>query len=138
MAAQRAAFLKGSKKYPPDYLEKAINPAVLAAWAYVAGTLQYNEVRLKRHYALVDVTGHDPLHVASLVKGRHKSDPDQYRGLGYRTDPKERGRFAELFFLQSENGAGISKANIDVTIAQFHAKGAVLEVEKLKAKGANA
>jgi hypothetical protein len=72
------------------------------------------------------------------VKGKHKTDPEQYRGLGYRTDPKERGRFSELFFLQSENGDGVSKSNIDVAIAQFHAKGAALDVEKLKAKAASA
>jgi hypothetical protein len=138
LKAQRAAFTKGQKKFPPDYPEKATNPAILAAWAYTAGMLRNNEVRLKRHYALATATGHDPLNVAALVKGRHKSDPDQYRGLGYRTDPKERGRFAELFFLQSENGEGVSKSNIDVAIAQFHAKGAALEVGKLKAKAASA
>ncbi|MDE2476344.1 MAG: hypothetical protein KGO48_14935 [Alphaproteobacteria bacterium] len=137
LKAQRAAFAKGQKKAPPDYPEKATNPAILAAWAYIAGMLRNNEVRLKRHFALASATGHDPLNVAALVKGRHKSDPEQYRGLGYRTDPKERGRFAELFFLQSENGEGISKSNIDVAIAQFHAKVAALEVGKLKAKAAS-
>ena len=136
--AQRGAFTKGQKKFPPDYPEKAINPAILAAWAYIAGMLRTNEVRLKRHYALAIAAGHDPLNVGALVKGRHKTDPEQYRGLGYRTDPKERGRFAELFFLQSENGEGISKSNIDVAIAKFHAKVATLDVEKLKAKAANA
>ena len=134
MKAQRSAFAKGQKKSPPDYPEKATNPAILAAWAYVAGMLRSNEVRLKRHYALANATGHDPLNVSALVKGKHKTDPEQYRGLGYRTDPKERGRFAELFFLQAENGEGITKSNINVAIAQFHAKGAALEVGKLKAK----
>jgi hypothetical protein len=138
MKAQRAAFPKGQKKSPPDYPEKATNPAILAAWAYIAGMLRHNDVRLKRHYALASTTGHDPLNVAALVKGKHKTDPEQYRGLGYRTDPKERGRFSELFFLQSENGDGVSKSNIDVAIAQFHAKGAALDVEKLKAKAASA
>ncbi|AGB44741.1 hypothetical protein Mesau_02305 [Mesorhizobium australicum WSM2073] len=135
--AQRAAFVKGSKKFPPDYPEKATNPAVVAAWAFIAGMLRNNEVRLKRHYDLAASSGHDPLNVAALVKGRHKTDTEQYRGLGYRTDPKERGRFAELFFLQSENGEGISKSNIDVAIAKYHAKVATLEVEKLKAKAVN-
>jgi hypothetical protein len=132
--AQRVAFTKGQKKVPPDYPEKAFNPAIVAAWAFTAGMLRNNEVRLKRHYALRAATGHDPLNVAALVKGRHKTDPDQYRGLGYRTDPKERGRFAELFFLQSENGEGVSKSNIDVAIAQYHAKVATLDVVKAKAK----
>jgi hypothetical protein len=135
--AQRQAFANEKKK-PPDYPEKALNPAILAAWAYISGVLRESEVRLNRHFALAQATGHDPLNVAALVKGRHKSDPDQYRGLGYRTDPKERGRFAELFFLQAENGIGITKSNIDVAVAQYHAKVATLDVEKLRAKASNA
>ena len=95
-------------------------------------------MRLQRHYALADATGHDPLNVSALVKGRHKSDSDQYRGLGYRNDAKERGRFAELFFLQAEDGSGITKGNINVGIMKFHAKQAQLEVEKEKAKNARA
>jgi hypothetical protein len=135
--AQRAAFIKSTKKAPPDYPEKSTNPAIVAAWAYVAGLLRENKARLDRHYSLSKAAGHDPLNVSVLVKGRHKTDPDQYRGLGYRTDAKERGRFPELFFLQAENGDGITKSNIDVAIAKFHAKLATLEVEKLKAKAAS-
>jgi hypothetical protein len=62
--AQRKAFAKGGKKSPPDYPEKATNPAILAAWAYTAGMLRSNEVRLKRHFALAKQTAHDPLNVA--------------------------------------------------------------------------
>ena len=94
-----------------------------------------SEVRLKRHYSLALSKGHDPLNAAALAKGRHKTDPENYRGLGYRTDAKERGRLTELFFLQTEKGEGIAKSIIDVAIAKFHAKQAALEVEKLKAKG---
>lgn len=137
-AAQRQAF-EGKKPKPPvDYPEKASNMALLTAWAFVAGVLRTNAVRLQRHYALADATGHDPLNVSALVKGRHKSDTDQYRGLGYRTDAKERGRFAELFFLQAEDGSGITKGNINVGIMKYHAKQAQLEVEKEKAKNARA
>jgi hypothetical protein len=92
--------------------------------------------RFPLNHSLSKSAGHDPLNVSVLVKGRHKTDPEQYRGLGYRTDAKERGRFAELFFLQAENGEGVTKSNIDVAIAKFHAKLATLEVEKLKAKAA--
>jgi hypothetical protein len=76
--------------------------------------------------------------IRTLVKGRHKTDSDQYRGLGYRTDAKERGRFVELFFLQAEDGSGITKGNINVGIMKYHAKQAQLEVEKEKAKIARA
>lgn len=134
--AQRSPFSAGKKKHPPDFPEKAMNPAILASWSYVAGILHNNETRVKRHYALAVTTGRDPLNSEALAKGRHKTDPDNYRGLGYRTDAKERGRLTELFFLQSEKGDGITKANIDVAIAKFHAKQATLEVNKLQAKAA--
>ncbi|MES2046706.1 MAG: hypothetical protein V4475_22775 [Pseudomonadota bacterium] len=138
IAAQRKAF-EGKKPKPPvDYPDKASNMALLTAWAFVAGVLRTNPVRLGRHYALADATGNDPLNVTALVKGRHKSDTDQYRGLGYRTDGKERGRFAELFALQAEDGSGITKNNINIAIMKYHAKQAQLEVEKEKAKIARA
>ncbi len=134
--AQRAAFSKQKSKgrVPPDYASKALNMAVVAAWSYVAGVLNGNEIRLSRHYALADAPGKDPLNAAALASGKHKTDPENYRGLGYRTDAKERSRMAELFFLQAEEGKGITKASIDVAIAEYHAKLAILEVEKLKAK----
>lgn len=133
--AQRAAFADPKVRVPPDFPEKATNPAILASWAYIAGMLHNNEICLKRHYGLAVTKGRDPLSAAALAKGRHKTDPENYRGLGYRTDAKERGRLAELFFLQTEKGEGITKSIIDVAIAKFHAKQAALEVEKLKAKG---
>jgi len=132
--AQRSAFAEEKRRAPPDFPDKAMNPAILASWAFVAGILHNNEVRLKRHYGLAVTKGHDPLNAAALVRGRHKTDPDNYRGLGYRTDAKERGRFAELFFLQTEKGEGIAKGIVDVAIAKYHAKQAALEVEKLKAR----
>ena len=134
IAAQRKAFEGKKPKSPADYGDKASNMALLTAWAFVAGVLRDNAVRLGRHYGLANSIGHDPLNVSALVKGRHKSDSDQYRGLGYRTDTKERGRFAELFALQAEDGSGISKNNINIAIMKYHAKQAQLEVEKEKAK----
>ncbi len=99
--AQRNALLpeSGKGKRKPsniDYAEKALNFAVLSSWAYTAGMLSANQVRLDRHFALKDQRTKDPLNAAALARGRHKSDPENYRGLGYRTDAKERGRFVEL------------------------------------------
>jgi hypothetical protein len=54
--------------------------------------------------------------------------------LGYRTDPKERGRFVELFFAQAENGNGITQSLIDLAIKKYHAKQAVLDVIAAKEK----
>lgn len=133
--AQRAAFRDSKKnKHKPDYPEKASSMAVVAAWAYVAGVLQSNEVRLKRHFELRLATGKDPLNVAALESGRHKSDPENYRGLGNRTDARERGRLTELFYAQTERGAGINPGLVDIAIKQHIAKQSALEVKRAKQK----
>lgn len=134
--AQRAYYKAKLDKVPVDFPEKATNFAVMAGWAFVAGALRDNASRLKRHYALSDATGKDPLNASALAKGRHKTDQENYRGLGYRTDAKERGRLAELFFLQAETGQSIAKAVIDLAIKKYHAKQAALEVEKALAAAA--
>lgn len=114
-----------------DVAEKALNYAVLSAWAYVAGTLSSNKTRQKRHFGLRSgQSSKDPLNASALAKGRHKTDPENYRGLGYRTDAKERGRMAELFFLQAEDGSKITAAKVDLAIKKFVAKEAALEVSR--------
>lgn len=132
--AQRAAFARTRTKSPIDQPEKALSAAILAAWAYVAGILHKNENRLKRHYALADKTGGDPLNAKALAAAKHKTDPDTYRGLGTRTDVKDRGRLVELFYLQAEDGSGISKSSIDIAMAKYHAKQAQLDVLKMQAR----
>jgi hypothetical protein len=132
--AQRKAF--GGKKGNADFREKGMNYAVLSAWAYVAGLLSTNEKRLQRHFGLKLEKGKDPLNAAALAKGRHKTDSDNYRGLGYLTDAKERGRFVELFNDQAEKGEGITAALINVAIAKYHAKQAMLDVAKAEKAGA--
>lgn len=132
--AQRGAFARDGVKTKPDFPQKAMNQAVLSAWAYVAGLLHNNAVRLKRHYDLKNATGRDPLNAAALVRGKHKTDAENYRGLGYRTDPRERGRFVELFYVQAEDGKGITPTAIDVAIKKYHAKQAQLDVIKAQEK----
>jgi hypothetical protein len=134
LAKAQRDFFNGKARTKPDYPEKAYSAAVYSAWAYVAGVLHDNEPRLKRHFSLREPGGTDPLNAAALAKGRHKTDSDTYRGLGYRTDAKERARFTELFFLQAEDGSGITPKNIEIAIKQYHAKQANLEVIKAKEK----
>ncbi|MER8802250.1 hypothetical protein [Mesorhizobium sp. M0998] len=131
---QRESFARkpGTKTGNPDFAEKAMNDAVLSAWPYVAGLLKDNDIRLQRHFGLTDTGKPDPLRAAALAKGRHQTDPENYRGLGYRTDPKERGRFVELFWLQAEKGGGISDKMISAAIAAYHAKQALLDAEEKK------
>jgi len=125
-AAQRAHF--AAKNPNVDFAEKVANFAVLSSWAFVAGALHDNKVRLQRHFDLRKQVGKDPLNAAALAKGKHKTDPENYRGLGYRTDAKERARFVELFYLQAEKGGGINPGLVDLGIKKYHAKLAQLEV----------
>ena len=134
IAAQRAAFSGAKAKVPIDFPDKAGNVAILSAWAYVAGVIKDNQPRLKKHYALADEKGKDPLRADLLASGKHRTDPANYRGLGYRTDAKERGRFAELFFQQAEEGGGITKALVTIAIAKYHAKIAALEAARVIAR----
>lgn len=135
--AQRSKFVTSKGKRKPgtaDSAEKAMNYAVLSAWSYVAGVLSKNKARQKRHFDLRDSGPKDPLNAAALAKGRHKTDPENYRGLGYRTDAKERGRLVELFFLQAEKGDKITPSMVDIAIKKAVAKEASLEVEKAAQK----
>jgi hypothetical protein len=127
--AQRNAF-QAKKKGSSDFQEKALNYAILSAWSFTAGLLKGNPVRLARHFELKGQNGRDPLNATALVKGKHKTDAENYRGLGYRTDAKERGRFVELFYLQAEKGSGITSDLIDLAMKKYHAKQAALDVQR--------
>lgn len=110
------------------WADKALTLSVMTAWAYVGGILQSNKVRLQNHYDLKTKNkGRDPLNAQEMAKGRHKSDPANYRGLGTRNDPKERGRCVELFYLQAESGRGITNPLIDAAIKRHYTKQAKLE-----------
>lgn len=130
--AQRQWFK--NKKASRDRPEKALNIAILSAWAFVAGVLATNPQRLQKHFALKDSNGKDPLNADALDKGKHKTDGETYRGLGFRTDAKERGRFVELFYIQAEKGCGVTPAIVNAAIANYHAKDAMLEAVKMKEK----
>jgi hypothetical protein len=54
--------------------------------------------------------------------------------LGYRSDAKERGRFAELFWLQANKGQGITKNAIDLAIQEYEAKQANLRAKAMREK----
>jgi hypothetical protein len=132
--AQEDAFLDKSGKPQPgtsDFRDKANNMAIVAAWAYTSGLLQNNPLRLQKHYDLKSASKQDPLKAAILAKARHGTDPDNYRGLGYRTDPQERGRMVELFWIQAEKGGGLSAKMVEVALEAYHAKHAVLRHKKL-------
>lgn len=127
-------YYEKKKKGNLEFANKALNYAILSSWSYIAGILEDNTVRLKRHFELSQIESIDPLNAPALAKGRHKTDPDNYRGLGTRTDKKERGRLSELFYLQAEKGEGINAGKVDVAIKKYHAKLANLEVLEAQKK----
>jgi hypothetical protein len=96
--------------------------------------LSRNKARQKRHFDLRTAESKDPLNAGALAKGRHKTDPENYRGLGYRTDAKERSRLVELFYLQAEDGSKITPGMVDLAIKKAVAKEALLEVSKASEK----
>lgn len=135
--AQRLGFITAGGKLKAgssDSAEKAMNYAVLSSWAYVAGILSKNKSRQKRHFELRNPGTKDPLNATALGKGRHKTDPENYRGLGYRTDAKERSRLVELFYLQAEKGGKITPSMVDLAIKKAIAKEATLEVSRAAEK----
>jgi len=139
MGKEYAELVRTQKDYFSDkenfeFSEKALSYSVLASWSFVAGVLHKNKERLKRHYELSKRRSADPLNSSVLAKGRHKTDPENYRGLGTRTDVKDRGRLAELFFLQAEKGTGINKKMVDLAIEKYHAKEANLRVQEMEKK----
>lgn len=131
---QKEYFAEDGKKPSREYADKAFNYAIIASWAFVAGLLVDNDVRRERHFDLPEHSKKDPLNAEALASARHKSDPENYRGLGTRTDAKERGRLIELFYLQAEDGKGITKAHINLALSKYFAKQANLEVQKIEKK----
>jgi hypothetical protein len=129
-AAQRAWFA-GKTGVPRDFPYKATNAAVLAAWAFVAGMFQTRPEKLKRHYGLADIVGRDPLNAADSAKGRHTTDPPNYRGLGYRVDARERAQMVELFNIIADKGDKITTGNIRAAIYAWFAKKAELESQRV-------
>jgi hypothetical protein len=125
-------YLEKNKRQRTEYAYKAYNYAILSSWAYISGVLKDNELRLERHFQLGVKTDEEPFQAAILAKGRHKSDPQNYRGLGTRTDKKERGRLAELFFLQAEKGTGITKKLIELALSKYYLKLAAIDVSKIE------
>jgi hypothetical protein len=125
VAAQRKAFT--GQTGSADSMEKALNAAVLSAWAYSAGMYQKNVQRLKRHYSLADVTASDPLNAKALAGGKHKTDQSNYRGLGYRTDARERAQMVELFNILAERDVKINSGNVKAAISLYFGKKNLLE-----------
>jgi hypothetical protein len=88
-----------------------------------------NQQRLKRHYSLANVTAIDPLNSKALASGRHRTDESNYRGLGNRTDPRERAQMVELFNILAEKDVKINSQNVKAAISLYFGKKNLLDAE---------
>ena len=136
--AERTSIEKmhsNNTKVPLAYSDKAVTYSIMSAWAYVAGMLQPNDTRLQKHYDLKNpIAGRDPLNAQAMADARHRTDKENYRGLGTRSDSKERSRCVELFYIQADKGKGITPALADAAIKRHFTKQAKLEQLKAEKK----
>lgn len=122
-----------------EYARKALSMAVVASWGFAAGLFQKEPAALRNHYNLPDSVTEpdDPLNGKALSDARLKGvDPDTYRGLGTRNDPKELGRMLEMFIIQAtqSNKKRITKDLANAAIQSYHAKKATHEAQKMIGK----
>jgi hypothetical protein len=131
---QRETVLKRDEDNNAEFARKALSLSVVASWGYAVGLFQKHPDYLKNLYTLPDncVFPEDPLNGKALSQARLKgTDPDNYRGLGTRSSPKELGRTLELFLvLAQKNKKRITKEIANAAIQSYEAKRAVFEAKK--------
>lgn len=116
-----------------EFRTKATTPSVLSAWAFAAGLLQRDKGRLSKLYQLPEKSkGNNPLAAREMADYHHQSaDPKPYRGLGTRSDKRERGKMIEVFLLySSKQQPRITTALIDAAVTNYYAY--VLERDRKK------
>ncbi len=121
--AQYAAIKKSNINFK-NFRMKAMVPAVLTAWSFVAGLLQSHPERLKIHLAVPEPPKGqiDPLNAQEMAQFRYYQDIETYRGLGTRAIMKDRQRMAQVFLARSLNAeATLDKKLLDQAVNQFAA-----------------
>jgi hypothetical protein len=104
-----------------EFRVKALTPSIISAWAFAAGLLLKDKTRISKLYKLPDLCGaKNPLAVKEMSEYKHQSDLKTYRGLGTRSDKKERGKLIELFLLYSEKQQPVINHNlIDAAVTNY-------------------
>jgi len=133
---QRKEIEKSSSlKRIKEYKTKAITPVVVASWALLAGLLVSDKRKQEKLFSLKNISKGDPLSADLLSRAHHHSDPDTYRGIGNRIEPKELGRMIEVLIQFVENNKNfITGEIIDLALKNYHAKKAFEDVKKAKTK----
>lgn len=132
---KNADKIKGSAK--KEYKIKTFSLSIISAWAFTAGVLQRDKKKLNKFYSLPDKSGDkDPLNALAMRDAKHKTiDSESYRGLGTRTDDKERGRLLQLFLNYSASDKPrISKDMCNTAIDIYHANRAKIDAEEKRKK----
>jgi hypothetical protein len=104
----KIASTKDGLKQEKAHRAKAMAMAIVSAWSYTSGLLQDDPVRLAKFYSLPKKSGKDdPLNAKGMTAFKLRGiDPEAYRGLGTRTDAKERGRLIMIFLEYSKANSG--------------------------------
>ncbi|OGU73483.1 MAG: hypothetical protein A2V93_10245 [Ignavibacteria bacterium RBG_16_34_14] len=77
----------------------------------------------------------NPLSAKEMSDYKHQSDQKTYRGLGTRTDKKERGKLIELFLLYSDKQeTSITHNLIDAAVSRYLTEALAEESKKKLAK----
>jgi len=131
---QKADKIKSSSK--KEYKIKAFSLSIISSWAFATGVLQSEEKRLTKLYSLPEYSEEgDPLNAIGMSKAHHKTDPENYRGLGTRTDEKERGRLLQLFLDYSNSDKKkITQEMCNSSIDTYHANKSSKEAEEKRKK----
>ena len=137
--AQSTAIGKKKKGNVAEHARKAQTLAVVAAWGFAAGLLRNNTVNLALLYDLPNRCSaeEDPLNAKALGSAKLPgTDPENYRGLGTRSNPQEAGRMLEVFLLLVEQTVNhkITPALANLAIKNYHVKKSLQEVNKAKLK----
>ncbi len=104
-----------------EFRTKTLTPSILSAWAYVAGLLLKEKKKFTKLIKLPEATKNkNPLAAKEMSEYKHQSDPKTYRGLGTRSDRKERGKLVELFLLYSSKEQPLINHNlIDAAVTNY-------------------
>lgn len=115
---------------------KAVALAVVSSWAFTCGLLQKHTDRLSKFYDLPNKSNkQDPLNAIQMSDYKFSgTDRATYRGIGTRTDPKERGRLVMIFleYSKKESKDYIDKALLERAVRFYHSNKMRIEGDKFK------
>jgi hypothetical protein len=118
------------------YKMKAVALAVVSSWAFACGLLQKYPERLSKFYSLPKKSNkQDPLNAIQMSEFKLKgTDQETYRGIGTRTDAKERGRLVMIFleYSKKESKDDIDRALLERAVRFYHANKMRIEGDKFK------